>query len=68
MEFSGGLAAKDLAFSQLWLEFYPWPGNFCLLQVRSKKKRKRKKEAKKKKKKKKKKKRKRKNEAKKKKK
>ena len=31
---------KDLALSLLWLGFYPWASNFCLLQVWPKKKKK----------------------------
>ena len=39
-------AVKDLSLSMLWLRsllccrFDPWPGNFCMLQVQSKKKKK----------------------------
>ena len=28
---------KDLVLSLLWLEFSPWPGNFCMPQVQPKK-------------------------------
>ena len=28
---------KDLVLSLLWLEFDPWPQNFCMLQVWTKK-------------------------------
>ena len=36
-EFPGGPAVKDLALSLLWLEFDPWPGNFCVPWVWPKK-------------------------------
>lgn len=30
-EFPGGRAVKNSALSLLWLQFDPWPGNFCML-------------------------------------
>lgn len=29
-EFPGGLLMRDPAFSLLWHEFNPWPGDFCM--------------------------------------
>ena len=29
-EFPGGRAVKNSALSLLWLQFDPWPGNFCM--------------------------------------
>ena len=37
-DFPGGLVAKDLALSMLWLRLDPWPGNFCMPQVQQKNK------------------------------
>ena len=33
MVFPSGLVVKDSVLSLPWLEFDPWPGNFCMLQV-----------------------------------
>ena len=37
MDFPGGLAAKELASSLLWLRFNPWPRKFCSLCAIAKK-------------------------------
>ena len=30
LEFPGGLSVENLALSLLWLQFDPWPRNFCM--------------------------------------
>ena len=42
VEFSGGLVVKDWALLLLWLEFDPWPSNFCMPWEWGKKKKKKK--------------------------
>ena len=35
-EFLGDLVVKDSVLSLLWHRFDPWPGNFCILQTKTK--------------------------------